>query len=138
MPVNLLPNLAVVDWSCEPRYRYVGSECANRLGADPTGRSVVATLRGNYAKYICSLGDDVIARKEPIFSACIFAVGDELMVTGRLFTPFALTGSEEPSIVVSGESCLAPVSGVPGGGGGGTAETTIVADPVSLPGTGSV
>jgi hypothetical protein len=101
LPQALLPNLIVVDWSGEPLYRYVGSECAGRFGGDPTGRPVVATLGGSYAKYIRSLGDDVIARGQPIFSACIFQVGDELMVTGRLLTPFARTDLDEPTIIVS-------------------------------------
>ena len=101
VPLGLLPNLIVVDWLREPRYRYVGSECASRFGADPTGRPLVGTLGGSYAHYIRSLGDDVLARREPIFSSCIFEVGDELMVTGRLFTPFARAGSDEPTIIVS-------------------------------------
>jgi hypothetical protein len=101
VPVALLPNLIVVDWSREPRFRYVGSECVNRFGADPTGQSVVATLGGAYANYIRSLGDEVIARRQPIFSVCIFQVGDELMVSGRLMTPFGHAGSDEPTIIVS-------------------------------------
>jgi hypothetical protein len=101
LPLALLPNLIVADWSREPRYRYVGSECVSRFGADPTGRPLVATLGGSYANYIRSLGDDVLARGEPIFSACIFEVGDELMVTGRLFSPFARADSDEPTIIVS-------------------------------------
>jgi hypothetical protein len=101
IPFGLRPNLIVVDWSRAPRYRYVGSECARRFGADPTGHSVVATLGGTYAHYICSLGDEVLARRRPIFSACIFEVDDELMVTGRLFTPFARAGSDEPATIVS-------------------------------------
>jgi hypothetical protein len=101
VPFGLLPNLIVADWSPEPRYRYVGRECVSRFGADPTGRPLVAALGGAYARYIRSLGDDVLARREPIFSSCIFEVGDELMVTGRLFTPFARAVSDELTIIVS-------------------------------------
>ncbi|HEX3500557.1 MAG TPA: hypothetical protein VHT04_14660 [Stellaceae bacterium] len=101
VPSELLPNLIIVDWVGEPRYRYIGSECVDRFGDDPTGRPLVATLGGAYANYIRSLGDETLARREPIFSACIFEVGDELMVTGRLFTPFAEPGADEPTIIVS-------------------------------------
>jgi hypothetical protein len=101
VPGELLPNLIVVDWGSEPRYRYVGSECVSRFGDDTTGRPLVATLGGAYANYIRSLGDETLARREPIFSACLFEVGDELMVTGRLFTPFAEAGADEPTIIVS-------------------------------------
>jgi hypothetical protein len=101
VPSELLPNLIIVDWGDEPRYRYIGSECVSRFGDDPTGRPLVATLGGAYANYIRSLGDETLARREPIFSASIFEVGDELMVTGRLFTPFAAAGADEPTIIVS-------------------------------------
>ena len=101
VPPELLANLIVVDWRGEPRYRYIGGECVSRFGGDPTGRSVVATLGGAYALYIRSLGDEAIARREPVFSACLFEVGDELMVTGRLFTPFAEGGADEPTTIMS-------------------------------------
>lgn len=101
VPLDLLPNLVVVDWAGGPRYRYVGSECISRYGDDPSGRPLAVTLGGAYAKYILSLGDETIARREPIFSASIFEVGDELMVTGRLFTPFVSAGAGEPDIIVS-------------------------------------
>jgi len=101
VPRELLPNLIIVDWAGEPHFRYVGSECASRFGADPTGRPLAATLGGAYAHYIRSLGDDALARREPIFSACIFEVGDDLMVTGRLFTPFVGAGAAEPNLIVS-------------------------------------
>ena len=97
----LMPHLIVMDWSPEPRYRYVGGECVSRFGEDPTGRLLADTLGGAYHNYIRSLGDDVLSRKEPIFSACIFEVGDELMVTGRLFTPFAPAGADRPTLIVS-------------------------------------
>lgn len=101
VPSELLPNLIIVDWEGEPRYRYIGSECVSRFGSDPTGNPLVTTLGGAYASYILSLGDDALARREPIFSACLFEVGDELMVTGRLFTPFASPGAAEPTFIVS-------------------------------------
>jgi hypothetical protein len=101
VPSELLPNLIVVDWAGEPRYRYIGSECISRFGSDPTGAPLTATLGGAYANYIRSLGEDALARREPIFSACIFEVGDELMVTGRLFAPFAGAGAGEPTLIVS-------------------------------------
>jgi len=37
VPAELLPNLIVAAWSPVPVYRYVGRECADRFGADPTG-----------------------------------------------------------------------------------------------------
>ena len=101
VPSELRPNLIVVDWPDEPRYRYVGSECVARFGADTTGQSVIAALGGAYADYIRSLGDEVIARAQPIFSASVFEVGDELILTGRLFTPFTDGTSERPTMVMS-------------------------------------
>jgi hypothetical protein len=101
VPSELLPNLIVVDWLGEPRYRHVGSEFIARFGADPTGQKLAPTLGGAYADYIRSLGDEVIARGEPIFSASIFEVGDELMTTGRLFTPFTNDAAAAPGMILS-------------------------------------
>ncbi len=101
VPGELRPNVIVADWVGEPRYRYIGSECMARFGVDTTGQSVVAALGGAYAAYIRSLGDEVIARREPIFSASVFEVGDELILTGRLFTPFSDGTSDKPTIIMS-------------------------------------
>src|SRR5207248_11434303 len=97
---ELLPNLIVADWLGGLRFRYVGSECVARFGADPTGRPILPTLGGAYASYIRSLGDDVIARRQPIFSTGVFEVGDELMVSGRLFTPFSDGRGAAPGVIV--------------------------------------
>jgi hypothetical protein len=101
VPAELRPNLIVVDWPGTPRYRYIGSECVARFGRDTTGEALPTTLGGAYAAYICSLGDEVIARRQPIFSTSVFEVGDELMVSGRLFTPFSDAPDKPPGIIVS-------------------------------------
>ncbi len=89
VPAELLPNLIVADWPGVPRYRYIGADCVSRFGGDPTGRPIPETLGGGYGAYIRSLGDEVIARRQPIFSTSVFEVGEELMVSGRLFAPFS-------------------------------------------------
>jgi hypothetical protein len=101
VPAALLPNLIVVTWVPVPVYRYIGSECAHRFGADTTGLPVLETLGGAYGRYISALGDEVIQRRAPIFSASVLAVGDELTVTGRLFAPFAAAPAAAPSVVMS-------------------------------------
>jgi hypothetical protein len=102
VPAELRPNLIVADWLATPRYRYVGGECVSRFGADPTGQPVLPTLGGGaYTSYIGSLGDDVIARELPIFSTSVFEVGDELMVSGRVFTPFSDGEGKAPGIILS-------------------------------------
>ncbi len=101
VPAELLPNLIVAAWSPVPVYRYVGRECADRFGADPTGLPVLETLGGAYGRYIRTLGDEVIERRAPIFSASVLEVGDEVTVTGRLFAPFAAAPAAAPSMVMS-------------------------------------
>src|SRR5258708_22958662 len=63
VPAELLPNLIVAAWSPVPVYRYVGRECADRFGADPTGLPVLETLGGAYGRYIRTLGDEVMERR---------------------------------------------------------------------------
>jgi hypothetical protein len=58
-------------------------------------------LTGAYGRYIRALGDEVIRLRAPIFSASVFEVGDELTVTGRVFTPFAVAPATAPSLIVS-------------------------------------
>jgi hypothetical protein len=101
VPAELLPNLIVAAWSPVPVYRYIGSECTDRFGADLTGLSVLEGLGGAYGRYIGALGDEVIERRAPIFSASVLQVGDELTVTGRLFAPFALPQAAAPNAVMS-------------------------------------
>src|SRR5260221_5051819 len=64
VPAELLPNLIVAAWSPVPVYRYVGRECADRFGADPTGLPVLETLGGAYGRYIRTLGDEVMERRD--------------------------------------------------------------------------
>src|SRR5207253_2149343 len=80
---------------------YIGSECVARFGRDATGEALPTTLGGAYAAYILSLGDEVIARGQPIFSTSVFEVGDELMVSGRLFTPLSDAPDKPLGIIVS-------------------------------------
>jgi hypothetical protein len=101
LPAELLPNLIVADWSGTPRYRYIGSECIARFGRDTTGQPLATTLGGSYAAYVGSLGDETIARGHPIFSTSVFEVGDELMVGGRLFTPFSDEAGKPPDTILS-------------------------------------
>jgi hypothetical protein len=101
LPAELLPNLIVVDWLGTPRYRYIGNECVARFGSDATGQPLATTLGGTYAAYIGSLGDEAIARGQPIFSTSVFEVGEELMVSGRLFTPFTDDAAKPPGIILS-------------------------------------
>jgi len=101
VPAELLPNLVVATWVPVPVYRYIGSECAHRFGADTTGLPIRETLGGAYGRYISGLGDEVIQLRAPIFSASVLEVGDELTVTGRLFAPFAAAPAAAPSVVMS-------------------------------------
>jgi hypothetical protein len=101
VPAELLPNLVVAAWTPVPVYRYIGSECTDRFGADPTGLNVLEGLGGAYGRYIRGLGDEVIERRAPIFSASVLQVGDGLTVTGLLFAPFALPHGAAPNAVMS-------------------------------------
>src|SRR5258708_20206493 len=71
VPAELLPNLIVAAWSPVPVYRYVGRECADRFGADPTGLPVLETLGGAYGRYIRTLGDEVMERRAAGASALL-------------------------------------------------------------------
>jgi hypothetical protein len=103
VPADLLPNLVVADArGGEPVYQYVGPEIVRRWGADPHAKPVYQVLRGGHARYIRSLGEDVVGRAAPIFSAAIYRLADEaLLMTGRLFVPFAEPGGERPGFVMA-------------------------------------
>jgi hypothetical protein len=102
IPEELLPNLIVSERRPEPRYRYVGAECERRWGGGAmNGRAVYNVLRGGHGAYVRSLGDEAIARRTPIYSAAIYRLGDDLIVTGRLFAPFAFDGSEAPQVIMA-------------------------------------
>lgn len=102
IPVELLPNLVVSERRPEPFYRYVGAECERRWGGKVEGRPVYQVLAGGHAAYIRSLGDDVVARRAPIFSTAIYRLDDdELMRTGRLFVPFTYAGSAAPQAIMA-------------------------------------
>lgn len=101
VPADLLPNLVVAPWIPVPIYRYIGKECTDRFGADLTGRPIAEGLGGAYGRYVRALGDEVIERRAPIFSASVLQVGDELTVTGRLFVPFAAPPAAAPNAVMS-------------------------------------
>jgi hypothetical protein len=103
VPGELLPNLAIVDLSGEPTYRYIGTEVARLWGGNPTGRPVfTVVLRGAHRRYLRSLTDDVIALRAPIFSSAVYqssAAG--VVLTGRMLAPFTREGSTEPQIVLA-------------------------------------
>jgi hypothetical protein len=104
VPRVLLPNLTVSDRRTkEPVYAYVGAEIRRRWGGDLAGQRIYAdVLKGAHARYIRSLGDDTIARRVPIFSAAIYqpdATG--MIMTGRLFAPFAEPDSATPCFLLT-------------------------------------
>src|SRR5260221_12825608 len=83
VPAKLLPNLIVAAWSPVPVYRYVGRECADRFGADPTGLPILETLGGAYGRYIRTLGDEVIERRAAAISRPPLPVWAERGETSR-------------------------------------------------------
>src|SRR5579883_1925313 len=66
MPEPLLPTLVVIDAAAGATYRYFGSECARRLGHDPTGRKIGEVLSGLHRGYILSLLEAVLSHAAPI------------------------------------------------------------------------
>jgi hypothetical protein len=101
IPAPLLPNIVILDELQNPRYRYVGSECARRFGDDTVGRTVAAVLKGAYREYIRSIIDDTMRRRAPVFSASVLQVETEIIIAGRLFAPFPSHRAAEPSIIAS-------------------------------------
>jgi hypothetical protein len=99
IPEELLPHLIVSERRPEPLYRYVGAECERRWGSRISGRPIYDVLRGGHGAHVRSLGDEAIARRAPIYSAAIYRLDDDLIVTGRLFAPFTFEGSEAPQII---------------------------------------
>jgi hypothetical protein len=94
-------NLIIADGT-PPVYRYAGSEVIRRWGSPITGRPVFEVLQGGHARYIRSLYLDTISRALPIFSAAAFQIDDlTMMMTGRLFAPFARPGETAPSVMMS-------------------------------------
>jgi hypothetical protein len=103
LPASLRPHLVVADGLPDPHYAFVGAECVRRWGSDATGLKVAAVLPPSYHRYIQSLFDDTSARRAPLFSASIFQQGDDddLIMTGRLFTPFTRPGSDTPAVIIN-------------------------------------
>lgn len=100
IPDDLLPNLIIERRRPEPTYLYVGAECARRWGQDVTGRRIYGdVLHGVYGAYIRSLDEDAARRRAAIFSAAVYRLADDLLLSGRLFAPFALNGSAEAGAI---------------------------------------
>src|SRR5260221_2452771 len=103
IPAPLLPNLIVSDRRAEPfTYLYVGANCVQRWGSDPTGKPLYDTLKGAHRDYIKSLGDEAMARQAPIFSAAVYQHDPERMVmTERIYAPFTYQGSAQPEMMMT-------------------------------------
>ena len=103
LPRELLPNVVVADRRGEPTYAYVGENVIRRLGSDATGKRIYAeVLRGAHARYLRSLGDDLVARRAPIFSAAVYEPdAASMLMTGRLYVPFAWQGSPDVNWVIT-------------------------------------
>jgi hypothetical protein len=100
IPGELLPNLIIERRRPEPTYLYVGGECTRRWGQDVTGRRVYGdVLHGVYGAYIRSLDEDASRRRAAVFSAAVYRLGDDLLLSGRLFAPFAFRGSAEAGAI---------------------------------------
>jgi len=102
VPPLLLPNLIVSDRPAAT-YLYVGSECVRRWGGDPTGKRIYdEVLSGAHSRYIKSLGDEAMARRAPIFSAAVYQPDStNVIMTGRLYAPFAIPGSQDVRILLT-------------------------------------
>jgi hypothetical protein len=102
VPRGLLANLTLSDRRGEPVYAYVGAEIQRRWGGNMTGRRIYDVLTGAHARYIRSLGNDAIARRAPIFSAAIYQPdATRMIMTGRLFVPFADREAPEPCFLMT-------------------------------------
>jgi hypothetical protein len=64
---------------------------------------VDSTLSDAHAPYVQSLFDDVRERRAPVFSASVFQLSDDgdVLMTGRLFTPFTRPGGDVSEVIVS-------------------------------------
>jgi hypothetical protein len=101
LPAEILQNLVISARRPEPRYLYVGAEFARRWTTQVTGRPVFEVLRGGHAAYARSLGQEAVVRHAPVFSAAIYRIADDLIMTGRLFAPFTHKGSEGPQVIMA-------------------------------------
>src|SRR5258706_12723719 len=84
-------------------YLYVGAECVRRWGSDPTGKVAYGNvLTGAHARYLRSLGRDVMTRRAPVFSTAVYQPdAASMLMTGRLHTPLTYQGSREPCILLT-------------------------------------
>jgi hypothetical protein len=103
LPPELRPLLVVADGLPDPRYAYVGAAFVSRWGDGAIGRRVADVLPAAYHRYIQSLFDDAAARRAPVFSAAVFQQGteDDVVMTGRLFTPFTRPGGDVPAAIMN-------------------------------------
>lgn len=102
LPEALREHLIISVGHPDPVYRFVGAECQRRWHGDPTGKAIAPTLGGDHARYIVALCDDTLDRRAPIFSAAVYQTDDTaMMMTGRLFVPWALPGAGAATVVMA-------------------------------------
>jgi hypothetical protein len=117
IPEALLPNLIIEERGPEPVYRYLGAELTRRWGEDVTGHRLYGdVLKGAHGQYIRSLDEDAAQRRAPIFSAAVYQMGDDLLMTCRLFAPFAAPGAGEAGFIFALQLFAGPEFPLPGVG----------------------
>jgi len=103
IPRTLLPNLVVADLRGEATYAYIGAECMRLWGSDTTGKRIFAdVLRGAHHRYVKSLFDETVARRAPLYSTAVYQPdAANLIMTGRLLTPFTIGASAAPNVLLT-------------------------------------
>jgi len=107
MPPRLLPYLFIVEYaniSARWRYRLMGTEMVERLGADLTGRYLDEALGGRYCNYLVPLNAEVRRRRQPIYTESTLTGADGgVLLTRRMLVPLA-NGGEEVAMILGAQT----------------------------------
>ena len=107
MPRRLLPYLFIVEYAPIPgrwRYRLMGTEMVERLGADLTGRFLDEALGGRYCNYLTPLNAEVRASRRPLYTESTLTSDDgAVLLTKRMLVPLT-NGGDEVAMVLGAQT----------------------------------
>lgn len=104
---KLLPWIMLIDVEGSGatfRYRLVGSEIANLVGASLTRKTVGSTVGGRYTEWLLGVYRTAVEQKKPVFSQSELAFGShgQTRVVSRLMLPLSNDGSSV-SMILNGQ-----------------------------------
>ncbi len=108
MPPRLLPYLFIVEYAQIPgrwRYRLMGTEMVERLGADLTGCFLDKALGGRYCNYLVPLNNEIRRGRQPIYTESTLTSDDGgVLLTRRMLVPLTSGGGDEVAMILGAQT----------------------------------